>query len=192
MRYRDYWPVCAKRINTPMRVMDNRNAEIKGYADYAIAHKDTYMEIQNKTGVWWYHVAVIHRRENPSFNSYLGNGDPLSRSTTHVPAGRGPFPDFVSGALDALHLDGLDKVVPPWPIEKILYWCEVFNGAGYWNKGMPSPYIWGATNIQVRGKYVSDGPDGWSSTTWDTQPGCAAILWMLGHLDTSIDFTRES
>ncbi len=191
MRYRDYWPVAAKRINTPMKVLDNRYAEIKRYADKSIEHKDTYVAIQNKTGVWWYHIAVLHIRESDSnFNTYLGNGDPLNRPTTHVPAGRGPFPDFISGAVDALHLDGLDKVVLPWPIEKILYWSEVFNGAGYWNKGIPSPYIWGATNVQVRGKYVRDGV--YDPNAWDTQPGCAAILWMLGHLDTTIDFTRET
>lgn len=190
MRYRDKWPQYAKWIND-MQILSGRKAEFQRYAEYAIAHKDIYSEIEQKSGVPWPSVAVLHRRESDSnFNTYLGNGDPLNRPTTNVPAGRGPFPNFIAGALDALHLDGLDKVVPPWPIEKILYWGEVFNGQGYHNKGLPSPYLWGGTTIQRPGKYVSDGV--FNASTWDTQPGTAGILWMIGYLDTTVNFTRES
>lgn len=189
MRYRDKWPVYAKEINS-MAIKPNRVEEFKKYANYAIQHKGTYQEIEKASGVPWYSVAVIHRRENPSFNSYLGNGDPLNRVTTHVPRGRGPFPTFVAGALDALHLDGLDKVVPPWPIEKILYFNEVFNGQGYHNMGIPSPYVWGGTTVQRIGKYTSDNH--FDPTVWDTQSGTAGILWMIGYLDTTVNFTRES
>jgi len=173
-----------------MVIKPARFAEFKKYASYAIAHKTTYVEIERKTGVPWFAVAVIHRRENPSFNAYLGNGQPWNRRTTIVPKGRGPFSSFVAGALDALHIDGLDKVVPPWPVEKIIYYNEVFNGQGYHNKGLPSAYVWGGTNIQKAGKYVADGV--WDGSVWDTQPGTAGILWMIGHLDITVNFTRES
>lgn len=173
-----------------MAIKPARFAEFKKYAEYAIEHKATYLEVEQKSGVPWYEVAVMHRRENPSFNAYLGNGDPLSRVTTHVPRGRGPFPNFVAGALDALHIDGLDKVVPPWPVEKLVYYNEVFNGQGYHNKGLPSAYVWGGTTIQKPGKYVADGV--WDGSVWDSQPGTAGILWMIGYLDTSVNFTRET
>lgn len=193
MRYRDKWPEYAKQCDD-MEIKPGRLAEFKQYAEFAIANKAIYQEVADATGVQWYHVAVIHRRESDAkFSTYLGNGQSLSRVTTEVPRGRGPFTGpraFFNGCVDALHLDGLDKVVPPWPLEKILYFCEVFNGAGYSMRGLPSPYIFGGTSIQRPGKYVSDGV--WDGSTWDSQPGCAGILWMIAHLDTTVFFTRET
>lgn len=190
MRYRDKWPEYAKQCDT-MTIKPERVAQFEKYARHAIDHKAVYEEIAAATGVQWYHIAVIHRRESDaSFNTYLGNGQSLARVTTEVPSGRGPFASFFAGACDALHIDGLDKVVPPWPLEKILYFCEVFNGSGYHSKGLPSPYLWGGTSIQKPGKFVADHV--FDPNVWDTQPGCAGILWMIAHLDLTVQFTRES
>jgi lysozyme family protein len=192
MRYRQKWPEYAKQCDT-MAIKPERKAEFEKYARYAIDHKAAYLEVANATGVQWYHVAVIHRREsNASFGTYLGNGQSLSRVTTEVPAGRGPFTGpraFFDGCCDALHLDGLDKVVPPWPLEKILYWCEVFNGSGYHGHGLPSPYLWGGTTIQRPGKFVADHD---FEPVWDTQPGCAGILYEIFRLDPTFHVARES
>lgn len=193
MHYRDKWPEYSKQCDT-MEIKPERAAEFEKYARHAIAHKDTYQEIASATGVQWYHVAVIHRRESDaSFYTYLGNGQSLARVTTQVPAGRGPFTGpkaFFNGACDALHLDGLDKVVPPWPLEKILYFSEVFNGQGYHERGLPSPYLWGGTTIQKPGKYTSDR--NFDRSFWDTQPGCAGILYEIFRLDPTFHIPRES
>jgi lysozyme family protein len=169
-------------------------------ANYAIAHKPQYLEIERRTtlslagahiiGVKWYHIAVLHRRESDAdFDTYLGNGDPLHQRTTHVPKGRGPFNTFADGAVDALRLDGLTSVVD-WRLEKIIYYCELYNGTGYDARGLPSPYIWGGTNIQKPGKYVADNV--FRSNVWDTQPGCAPMLWTIAQLDQSVTFERET
>jgi hypothetical protein len=50
--------------------------------------------------------------------------------------------------------------------------------------------VWGATNIQVPGKYIADHV--WSSTATDTQLGCAAMLAVLMRLDPSIKPKRET
>jgi lysozyme family protein len=86
-------------------------------------------------------------------------------------------------------LDGLSDV-KDWRLEKCLYHCEIFNGAGYDMRGLPSPYIWGGTNQQRAGKYVSDGQ--WSGSAWDGQPGCAPILLQIAALDPTVKFTRET
>ena len=57
----------------------------------------------------------------------------------------------------------------------------LYNGTGYPG---PSPYIWGATNQQVRGKFIRDRV--FSHSTWDTQLGCAAMLMGMLKLDPSI------
>lgn len=189
MRYGLKWPVYAKQWDG-MVIRAGRTSEFNGYAAYAIAHKTIYEEIQARTGVQWYHVAVIHRREsNGDFDTYLGNGQSLHHPTTEVPKGRGPFNSFADGAVDALRFDGL-TTVSDWRLEKILYYCELFNGTGYNNRGLPSPYLWGGTNIQRPGKYVADGQ--FDRYAIDTQPGCAPMLAAIAGLDKSVFFTRET
>lgn len=189
MRYGTKWPVYAKEWDT-MVINSGRITEFTKLAQFAIDHKDRYKNIETQTGVVWPLIAVLHRRESDAnFNTYLGNGDSLSRPTRNVPRGRGPFSSFEAGAKDALKLDGLTSVLD-WRLEKMLYYCEVFNGTGYNNRGLPSPYIWGGTNIQHRGKYVSDGH--FDGGVMDTQPGCAPILFMIAKLDPSVVYVREA
>jgi lysozyme family protein len=196
MRYAAKWPQYAKWWDA-MTVRASRQKEFDALADKILAHKDRYQAIENRTGVPWYLIAVLHLRESSptfkgepayNFNTYLGNGQSFHKRTTIVPKGRGPFASFEDGAVDALRIDGL-STVQDWRLEKILYYCEIFNGAGYDAKGLPSPYVWGGTNIQRPGKYVRDGV--FSRTTMDPQPGCAPILRSLA-FKNHIDFMRET
>lgn len=189
MKYADVWPTYAKEWDT----MIPRPTAVSGFqseAMYAIKNKAQYFAIENATNLPWYMIAVIHRREaDGNFNCYLGNGQPLSRVTTEVPKGRGPFSTFLAGAIDAVQQEGWGSVID-WRLEKILYYCELFNGAGYYLHGIPSPYIWGLTNIQKPGKYVSDGR--FNPAVMDTQPGCAPLLQAIAKLDPTVTFTRET
>ncbi len=192
MRYGSKWPEYAAQWDR-MEIRPGRIDEFRRHALYAIEHKAMYQDIEHASGVPWYSIAVMHRRESDAdFFTYLGNGQSLSHRTTVEPKGRGPFigPDaFLRGALDALHIDGLDAV-SDWRLEKILYFNEVFNGGGYARRGLPSPYIFGGTNIQVRGKFVADHV--FDQTVMDTQPGCAPLLWMIAAHDPSVKFIRET
>lgn len=202
MRYAEKWPEYAKQWDS-MTINSARTTEFTRDAQRILAHKEQYLEIEKLTaddaagkrgeGVPWHLIAVNHLREsNLDFGTYLGNGQSLIRVTTIVPKGRGPFfgaDAFKRGALDALNIDGLSAVFD-WRLEKELYYNEIFNGAGYHMHGLPSAYVWGGTNIQRRGKYVSDNH--WDATVMDTQPGTAPILWMLAKLDPTIKFVRES
>lgn len=192
MRYGEKWPEYARQWNA-MIVQPARLRAFQDTANEIILHKGIYQEIEISTGVRWYHVAVMHERESSGdFKTYLGNGQPLARRTTIEPKGRGPFTGpkaFLNGAIDALKIDGLDKV-KDWRLEKILYYCELFNGGGYSRRGLPSPYIWGGTNIQKRGKFVADHD--FDAKVMDTQAGCAPLLWALQQIDHSILFARET
>jgi lysozyme family protein len=175
-----------------MVINPSRLGEFQRLAQFAIDHKSQYLDIEQATGVPWWLVAVLHRRESDAdFSTYLGNGEPLDRVTQAVPRGRGPFPDFKAGAIDALHLDGLDRVID-WRLEKALWHCERFNGLGYalMHPPLPSPYIWGGTNQQRAGKYVRDGK--FDRSVMDTQPGCAPILAEIAKLDPTVQFVRET
>ncbi len=189
-RYRDWWD--------HMTIKSNRVKEFERAAEYLIKHKATYQEVEKATthdrvGVLWYHVAVLHWREaGGKFDRYLGNGQRLNQRTTIQPAGRGPFlgPDaFLRGCLDALAIDGLDKIID-WRLEKMLWYAELFNGLGYAMRGLPSPYIFGGTNIQRPGKFVRDRV--FDPTVMDIQLGVAPLLSTMAQLDTTIQFVRET
>lgn len=177
-----------------MKINAARKAEFKRIAEYAVANRQQYLACEGPTGVPWAMIACIHKREsdaqdkfgNPLFTSYLGNGQPLSKKTTIVPKNRGPFKSFEEGAVDALEYDKL-TLVTEWRLEKVLFYAQAFNGFG--RPEIPSPYLWGGTNIQKPGKYIRDHV--WSSTTMDTQPGFAPMLWAIMQLDPSVEFKRE-
>ncbi len=158
-------------------------------ARFAVDHRGDYARIEQATGVPWAMIACIHRRESDGdFTTYLGNGDPLRRKTVNEPRGRGPFESFFSGAIDALQYDHLNRVTD-WRLEKVLYYLEAFNGAGYDVRGKPSPYLWAGTNNYTKGKFVADGR--YSANAIDRQPGCAAILKLIMDMDESVAFMRE-
>lgn len=207
MIYGRKWQEYAKQWDT-MIINASRRTEAERAAQYAIYNKAIYREIEKETGVPWPMTACDHRREsdaqdkqgNPLFTSYLGNGQPLWKKTTIVPIGRGPFHKagapldvvraaFIAGAKDAYEIDHLNQV-KDWRLEKILFWLETFNGTGYHNRGRPSPYIWGGTNIQQPGKYIADHK--WSGTAIDKQLGCAPILYMIAKLDSTVIYERET
>lgn len=195
-RYSERWPVYAKWWDR-MKIKARRIGEFSEVADFALEHKGIYQEIEQATGVPWYMIAVIHRREKPSFRAYLGNGQSLLQRTTIKPKRRGPFKTsrvswhkaFFNGAVDALRIERYTSI-QDWRLEKMLYYLEKYNGIGYFWHGIPSPYIWGGTNIQVRGKYIRDRV--FSRRHWDAQPGCAPMLYMIGKKDPSIVFVRET
>jgi len=192
MRYAAQWPQYAKWWDA-MVINQSRLEEFTAEAHFAITNKLTYLTITDKTGLPWPMIATLHRRESDAnFSTYLGNGQPLSHVTTIVPRGRGPFHEpgaFVNGAVDAIAQEGWNGV-QDWRLEKQLYYCELFNGPGYFMHGLPSPYVWGGTSIQRPGKYVADGV--FSTAVLDPQPGCAPLLAMIAKLDPSVTFTRES
>ena len=192
MRYSAMWPRYSAWWDR-MTINHDRRAEFASEAKFAADHKGIYQSISALTGVPWELIAVLHRRESSAnFNTYLGNGQPLIHRTTIVPKGRGPFLGahaFIDGAVDALKLDGLADV-KDWRLEKELYWCEVFNGGGYAARGLPSPYIWGGTNVQKPGKYVRDGE--FAPSIMDIQPGCAPLLASIAQIDQTVSLRRET
>lgn len=138
---------------------------------------DVYKRLEVRTGVPAYIIAAIHEREaSGRFSAYLGNGEAWNRRTTIVPIGRGPFNSFEDGAVDALTIEGLTSV-HVWGPERALFYFEKFNGFGYRNRGLRSPYLWGGTNHQQPGKYVRDNV--FDPTVMDSQLGAAPLMFGL-------------
>lgn len=170
-----FWSKC--------QITSTRMAEAHAAAAKVVQFRPLYDPVSAKTGVpWWVIGGIDDREEGFNHKGYLGNGDPLSRKTTHVPKGRGPFlgPNAWSdGAIDAIHVSGWDHLPTNghWDIVTCLMKCEAYNGMGYEHRGIRSPYMFGATNMQQRGKFVRDGV--WDGNAWDSQLGVAAIFLAL-------------
>lgn len=171
-----------------MIIPESSRNQIIPVARRLITAKARYKDVEARTRVPWYVIAVIHYREcGGRFTGHLHNGDPLTARTYHVPAGRPatgspPF-TWENSAVDALQLKGL-HTVPNWPVETILYHLEPYNGYGYRAKGVPSPYLWAHTNQYVSGKYIRDHV--YDPHHIDRQLGCAPLLKVMSELDNSI------
>lgn len=168
-------------------VLPTRRLALEKIAKKIIANRGTYEAIERKIGVPWEMVGVIHSREaSLDFRAVLHNGERIigtGRKTKLVPAGRGPFKTWEAAAIDALGAPphSLGKI-KKWPIERILYELEKYNGWGYLGK-CNSPYLWSFTDQYHGGKYVADHV--FSHSAWDQQAGCVAILKVLADLDVS-------
>lgn len=164
------------------RAKFTRSTPIEKQAAKIRASSARYKDVSAKTGVPWDVIAVIHYRESSgSFAGVLHNGQRIigtGRKTTLVPKGRGPFSTWEEAAVDALMncnpYAGKNK---DWSIANTLDLLERYNGLGYRNKGLPSPYLWAGTDQYTKGKYVADGR--FDPNHVDTQLGVAAILIAL-------------
>ena len=173
-----------------LKPLPAHQAAARSVASKLYQNKARYIDVVTATGVPWWFIACLHEREASSnFGCYLGNGQSLSRVTTEVPEGRGPWATFFAGAIDALIYEGFTKI-KDWSIEHALFLAEVFNGPGYHNKGLPSPYVVGGSNIQKPGKYTVD--HGFDPGVMDTQLGVATILHELLALDPEFAATTAA
>lgn len=155
-------------------IKPGRSLEIAADVIIMNRNKEKYKAVEARTNVPWYFIACLHAREaSLNFKTCLHNGDPLPGPTTHVPRGRGPFDSWESAAVDALKLDGLDKI-KDHEIPTLLQAAEKFNGMGYKKRGLLSPYVWSYTTHYERGKYVADGK--FDPNAVDRQIGVAAYL----------------
>ena len=160
-----------------------RSTDAIAIAKRLLQYRDRFLLLQKNTGVPALWVMPVFERENPNFNTYLGNGDSLNHPTRHVPKGRGPFDSWEAGAADALGLDHITSV-PEWTWPRAAYEWERWNGLGPRAHGRPSGYVWSGTSIYQGGKYVADGV--WSRGTWDSQLGCVELARAIAELDPEI------
>jgi lysozyme family protein len=161
--------------------------DANSFARKIIAGEQRYRAVEAQVGVPWFFIGALHMRESGcDFNGVLHNGEHIigtGKKTSLVPAGRGPFNSWEESAIDALMMKDLDKI-EEWPIERMGFESERYNGFGYVNKGVNSPYVWAGSNHEQKGKYVADGK--FDPNAEDRQIGTMTVLRELANLRPDI------
>ncbi|MCR5260245.1 MAG: hypothetical protein K6C94_00220 [Candidatus Gastranaerophilales bacterium] len=139
-------------------------------------HREEYEKVAEATGVPAELICAIHYREGScNFGTYLHNGDPLGQPTTHVPAGKN-FSDWTEAAIDAIKSQN-PEIIKDGDFDSCMEFAERYNGLGYRNRGLASPYVWAGTTTYTGGMYVADGQ--FSSTAKDKRVGVAVMMKYL-------------
>lgn len=154
-----------KSLYDNMKISTIADLEVTETIREIIPHFSRYEAVEKETKVHRKLIAALHHKEaSGRFSRCLHNGQLWSKVTTIVPKGRGPFKSWEYAAIDALNLKSSMlttmniKTVDDWTIEKALYYAERYNGMGYRNKKINSPYLWsGSPNTYTKGGYKFDG-----------------------------------
>src|ERR1700682_564255 len=102
----EYNALLSRMVITRANAVDQSARRLLKFVDHG-----NYDEVSQETGIPIIFIATSFEREASSnFLLSPAQGDRWDRPSIHVPAHRGPFPSWKAAALDAYHIDGLDKV----------------------------------------------------------------------------------
>jgi len=164
---------------TPLTVRLQNIIQFEG--DYKILAEASLIKLNFY--IPWYVIAGLHYREfNNRFTGHMHNGDPLTARTKHVPKGR-PKTGNPPFTFEESFLDAMEKMktsqITKWNIPAILWFCERYNGFGYYNRGIASPYVFSYTSVYTGGMYTKDGYKGFDYDKMDPRPGVGAFLKLM-------------
>lgn len=164
--------------NPEIQVRPELHGQLSQAVEAALRGQSRYEAVAQQVGVPWELIAAIHYRENSpdmtsgSFGTYLHNGQPLGQRTTIVPHNV-LFHDWDEAAISVLQAKGPCSD----DLTDMANYAERYNGMGYRNNGVTSPYVWGGTPEYTGGHYVADGV--FSPTAFDQRLGVMPIIQML-------------
>ena len=162
-------------FNFTESLSDYNVSELESIKQTYLDNIDRYKAVEAATGVPAELICAIHYREGScNFSTYLHNGQPLGTVTTCVPVGI-YFEDWTEAAIHAINSIG--RSVDPNSLDSCLDYAEHYNGMGYANRGLASPYVWSGTTKYTCGMYTSDGE--FDEYYPDQRVGVAVILKAL-------------
>lgn len=166
----------------PKNLTGKQKADLEAFKKNYAANQGRYQAVANETNMPPELVAALHWREaSGNFGKYLHQGDPLGKPAVHVPRDIPVFGknEWEKAAAHALKMKkmckeelGLDKDTKDKA--KMAAYSERYNGMGYNNKGVTSPYVYSGMDNYSAGKYVSDGH--FSASTVDQQLGVVTLV----------------
>ncbi|MCA9494415.1 MAG: peptidoglycan-binding protein [Myxococcales bacterium] len=173
--------------NMDLELTKSQQGELDHFKKVYAANLEKYESVSKETGIPPMLIAAIHYRESSmNFGTYLHQGDKLGKPAVHVPSNIPVFNEWSEAAVHALNMkksirdqvgltgDSVDPVA-------MATYAEAYNGLGYHNKGLASPYLYAGSDVYTGGMYVADGK--FSSTAKDKRLGVMTILKAMEGFD---------
>lgn len=128
------------------------------YIQKLVRGMKAYKQASVLTGIPWQIIGVLHGLEGQfDFSRQVFNGEKWNQKTTIVPKNKGPWESWLESTEDALRDT---DTISTWGVMDTAHFFESWNGMGYYNKGIYTPYLWSYLAPYAQqggGKYVSDG-----------------------------------
>lgn len=138
------------------------------------ANMQTYTYLSTITGLPPVLLAALHYREAAcDFADSIQDGHTLPKSRK-----------WLDDATSVIRAQTKKNGFPKTTADALLF-AEKWNGLGYAQKGMLSPYVWARTNYQTPGKFIKDGV--FSQNTLDRQIGVAAFFIEAAKLGLTVE-----
>ena len=178
--------------------------DVRAFRAHFEQHSGRYEAVARATDVPAKLIAALHWRESGaragSFDTYLHQGDPLGKAAVHWPTDIPVFgvDEWDEAAIHALNgkntsmpglLHGLDMDEGTDDAVTMATYAEFWNGLGYSQRGLNSPYVFGATSKQQDGKFTKDHAEGFDPTHRDQQIGVLPLLGALGGVSSPVDLS---
>ena len=150
----------------------NFDKDIESFQEIYEKNSDIYQRISDETGFPPELVAAMHYRESGcNFEMTIENG-------TGLPNGV----DFETDAINVLNnwKDSYsmgEVTISDDNLAEMLEIAEKYNGVGYKNYDIESPYVYSGTNLYTEGKFASDG--NFDEKLVDEQPGVYLLITSL-------------
>jgi lysozyme family protein/peptidoglycan hydrolase-like protein with peptidoglycan-binding domain len=170
--------------NTRLTLTSMQRNELELFRINWEKNQQRYVYVASQTGVPAALIAAIHYRESSMrFDTYLHQGDRLGRPAVNHPSNIPVFHVWEDAAIHALNLKkgvrtamGMDETTTDFAA--MATYAEVYNGLGYHNRGLESPYVYGGTDQYTGGRYVRDGV--FDPNSFDQRMGVMALVQGLG------------
>lgn len=149
--------------NAKENLSKTQQADMKDFMKNWEKNHARYEGISSSSGIPAKLIAALHWRESTGdFGTYLHQGDPLGKAAVNEPADIPLFKEWEPAAEHALGLknktrDAFKIGTGTQDEAALMSYAERYNGLGYHNKGVPSPYVLTGTDQYKSGKFVADG-----------------------------------
>ncbi|MDJ0625381.1 MAG: hypothetical protein QNJ31_03335 [Candidatus Caenarcaniphilales bacterium] len=170
-----------------LSLLPEHKDQIKEFQSIYRENQSLYREVEQKTQIPSVLIAALHFRESKgNFRTYLHQGDPLGRAPVNHPTNIPTFHNWTDSAIHALGMkkstqNKLGINASTNDLSLLAEYAETYNGKGYENRGLVTPYVYSGTSVYSGGKFVADGK--FNSSTIDKQVGILPLIMSVSNGD---------
>ena len=137
------------------------SVDLNNFLKYYETNKARYEAVAKKTDFPPDLIAALHWREsNGGFDRMMSNGSLLDKKSSIKPYD-GPYNSWEDSAVAVLKDSSRQSLQKTLELDKnpndlvgLVTFAEAYNGTGYFDRGIPSPYVFSGSDVYSKGKYI--------------------------------------